>query len=220
MNLYNLKFIDLFAGIGGFHQAMVSYGAKCVFASEWDKNATQTYEANYNIKPYGDITEINEKDIPEHDVLCGGFPCQAFSVSGRQKGFDDSRGTLFFDIVRIAKYHKPKLIFLENVKNFEIHNGGNTLKVVVRTLSELGYEVSYKILNASNFGLPQNRKRIFFVCFRKDIVLDKFEFPNPTNEKVSLIDILEKDADAKIIDRLDIIIKKVLPLFMWVLLNL
>ena len=208
MNLYNLKFIDLFAGIGGFHQAMVSYGAKCVFASEWDKNATQTYEANYNIKPYGDITEINEKDIPEHDVLCGGFPCQAFSVSGRQKGFDDSRGTLFFDIVRIAKYHKPKLIFLENVKNFEIHNGGNTLKVVVRTLSELGYEVSYKILNASNFGLPQNRKRIFFVCFRKDIVLDKFEFPNPTNEKVSLIDILEKDADAKIIDRLDIIIKK------------
>ena len=208
MNLENLKFIDLFAGIGGFYQAMSSYGAKCVFTSEWDKYAASTYEANYGVKPYGDITKINELDIPEHDILCGGFPCQAFSVSGKQKGFEDSRGTLFFDIARIAKYHKPKLIFLENVRNFEKHDKGNTLKVVIKTLNELDYDVNYKVLNASDFGLPQNRKRIFIVCFRKDIVSEKFKFPNPIKKKTSLIDILENNADAKIIDRPDIKIKK------------
>ena len=208
MILENLKFIDLFAGIGGFYQAMSSYGAKCVFTSEWDKYAANTYETNYGIKPHGDITKINEIDIPEHDILCGGFPCQAFSVSGKQKGFEDSRGTLFFDIARIAKYHKPKLIFLENVRNFEKHDRGNTLKVVIRTLNELDYDVNYKVLNASDFGLPQNRKRIFLVCFRNDIVTKKFKFPNPINKKTSLIDILENNADAKIVDRPDIKIKK------------
>ena len=208
MNLKKLKFIDLFAGIGGFHQAMTANGAECVFASEWDKNAADTYHKNYNIKPFGDITKINEKDIPHHDILCGGFPCQAFSVSGKQKGFDDSRGTLFFDIARIVKYHKPRLLFLENVRNFEKHDNGNTLKVVIRTLDELGYDVNFKVLNASNFGLPQNRQRIYFVCFRKDIIVEKFKFPTPTNEKVSLNDILETNPEAKIIDRNDIVIKK------------
>ena len=149
MNLKELSFIDLFAGIGGFHQALTHFGAKCVFASEWDKNAAHTYYENYDIKPFGDITKINEKDIPHHDILCGGFPCQAFSVSGKQKGFDDSRGTLFFDIARIVKYHKPKLLFLENVRNFEKHDNGNTLKVVIKTLDNLGYNVKYKVLNAS-----------------------------------------------------------------------
>lgn len=208
MNLNNLNFIDLFAGIGGFHQAMSFYGANCVFASEWDTNAALTYEANYGIKPQGDITKIDEKDIAKHDILCGGFPCQAFSVSGKQKGFDDSRGTLFFDVARIIKYHKPKVVFLENVRNFERHDNGKTLNIVTNILDELGYDVSYKVLNASNYGLPQNRARIFFVCINKDILIDKFEFPEPTNEAVSLADLLEKHPNAKIIDRPDILIKK------------
>ncbi len=115
--LENYTFIDLFAGIGGFHLALSSFGAECVFASEWDKYAAETYHKNFNIMPYGDITKIEVQDIPEHDILCAGFPCQAFSISGKQKGFEDTRGTLFFDIARIANYHKPKVLLLENVKN-------------------------------------------------------------------------------------------------------
>ena len=114
-----VKYIDLFAGIGGFHQAMNSFNAQCVFASEWDKAAAQTYLENYKMMPSGDITSIKEEDIPKHDILCAGFPCQAFSISGKQKGFNDTRGTLFFDIARIVKYHKPKVLLLENVRNFE-----------------------------------------------------------------------------------------------------
>jgi DNA (cytosine-5)-methyltransferase 1 len=209
MNLKGLKFIDLFAGIGGFHQALDSFGAKCVFASEWDKHACLTYETNYGIKPEGDITQIAEAEIPAHDILCGGFPCQAFSISGKQNGFEDSRGTLFFDIVRIVKFHKPKVLFLENVRNFENHDNGNTLKVVEKTIKGLGYDLKYKVLNASNFGLPQNRQRIYFVAFRKDLMLGSFKFPTPTNEKVALLDFLETDPkDLKIIDRPDIKINK------------
>ncbi len=210
MKLDNLKYIDLFAGIGGFHQALNAFDAECVFASEWDEHASKTYEANYGIKPSGDITKIDEKVIPYHDILCGGFPCQAFSVSGKQNGFEDSRGTLFFDIARIVKYHKPKLVFLENVKNFERHDNGNTLKIVKNTLDQLGYDVKHKVLKASNFGLPQNRERIFFVCFRKDIVMDEFTFPKSLNIKVALSDFLEEHpSNAKIIDRPDIKIYKV-----------
>jgi DNA (cytosine-5)-methyltransferase 1 len=208
MELGDLRFIDLFAGIGGFHQALSSFGAECVFASEWDKHASYTYEMNYGVKPHGDITKIDETDIPPHDILCGGFPCQAFSVSGKQKGFEDARGTLFFDIARIVKYHQPKLLFLENVRNFEKHDKGNTLKVVLKTLDELGYDVKYKVLNASDFGLPQNRERIFLVCFRKDIIVDEFQFPEPSGEKVALKDFLEENADAKVVDRPDIKIYK------------
>ena len=115
--------------------------------------------------PAGDITSISEKDIPKHDILCGGFPCQAFSVSGKQMGFNDTRGTLFFDIARIVKFHKPKVLLLENVRNFEKHDDGKTLKTVIKTLNELGYSVFYSVLNASNYGLPQNRERIFIVGF-------------------------------------------------------
>ena len=209
MNLKNLKFIDLFAGIGGFHQALTAFEAKCVFASEWDKHAAKTYEHNYGIMPFGDITQIDQKDIPKHDILCAGFPCQAFSVSGKQRGFEDSRGTLFFDIVRIAKYHKPKLLFLENVRNFEKHDDGNTLKVLLNTLNELGYNINYKVLNASNFGLPQNRERIYFVCFRKDIVKGDFSFPKPSKLKVSLNNLLENNpVGAKVIERTDIQMNK------------
>ncbi len=145
MKLEGVKYIDLFAGIGGFHEALNHFNANCVFASEWDKYAAQTYYANYGIMPEGDITGIDEKDIPEHDLLCGRFPCQAFSISGKQQGFDDVRGTLFFDIVRIVKYHKPKLLLLENVSNFERHDSGNTLRVVLHNLNKLGYNVNYKI---------------------------------------------------------------------------
>ena len=204
-----VKYIDLFAGIGGFHQAMNQYNAECVFASEWDKEASKTYFENYGIVPEGDITKIEAKDIPPHDMLCGGFPCQAFSISGKQKGFEDTRGTLFFDIARIVKHHMPKVILLENVRNFEKHDNGNTLKTVVDILNDLNYNVYYKVLNASHYGLPQNRERIFIVCFRKDLAIKNFEFPKATNEKVSLFDILEDNPeDAKIINRPDTVFTK------------
>jgi DNA (cytosine-5)-methyltransferase 1 len=207
------KFIDLFAGIGGFHYALTSYGAKCVFASEWDKHASKVYENNFNVTPFGDITKISETDIPEHDIICGGFPCQAFSVSGKQKGFQDTRGTLFFDILRIADYHKPKLLFLENVKNIQAHDGGNTLKVIIDNLDQLGYKVFYKLLNTSNYGLPQNRERVYFVCFRKDLNVLNFEFPKPINNHISLESILEDNTDNKYnINRQDVVITKQLDL--------
>lgn len=209
MHLQGLRYIDLFAGIGGFHQALSSFGATCVFASEWDKYAAATYYANYDIFPKGDITKIDESRIPRHDILCAGFPCQAFSISGKQKGFEDARGTLFFDIARIVKHHQPRLLFLENVRNFERHDGGNTLKVVLKNLNELGYNVKYQVLNASDYNLPQNRERIYFVCFRKDLQIKNFEFPKPSIKKVALIDFLEPHPnDAKIIDRPDIKITK------------
>jgi len=207
--LSNHTFIDLFAGIGGFHLAVSSFGANCVFASEWDKYAAETYQQNFNIKPFGDITKIDESNIPEHDILCGGFPCQAFSISGKQKGFDDIRGTLFFDIARIINYHKPKLVFLENVKNLVRHNQGKTLATIEETLKKLGYNVHTKVLNASNYGLPQNRERLYIVAFRKDIRDTNFNFPKATNEPVCLKTVLENNpANAKVVERLDIEINK------------
>lgn len=204
-----MKFIDLFAGIGGFHQVLRNHGMECVFASEWDKHASQTYLENYGLQPSGDITDIAEKDIPKHDFLCAGFPCQAFSISGKQKGFEDTRGTLFFDVARIVKYHKPKVLFLENVKNFAKHDSGKTLNTVEQVLITLGYDVYFKVLNASHFGLPQNRERIYIVAFRKDLNIKRFLFPSPKNIKTCLNDILEENpVDAKIINRPDIKIKK------------
>ena len=174
MSLKKSKFIDLFAGIGGFHQAMTSFGSECVFASEWDKYASIVYETNYSLKPFGDITKITEQEIPPHDILCGGFPCQAFSISGKQRGFDDVRGTLFFDIARIAKHHQPKILFLENVRNFEKHDDGKTLKKVLETLNKINYDCYHKVLNARHFGLPQNRERIFIICFHKKLNITAF----------------------------------------------
>ncbi len=184
--------------------AMADFGAECVFSSEWDKHAAATYFENYGIKPAGDITKIAAENIPCHDVLCGGFPCQAFSVSGKQKGFADERGNLFFDIARIVRHHKPKVVLLENVRNFVKHDGGKTLETVVSTLNRLDYTVYFKVLNAGDYGLPQNRERIYIVCFRKNLRAKKFIFPEPTGRKVCLLDILERDpANAKIIDRPD-----------------
>lgn len=177
--LENHTFIDLFAGLGGFHIALESLGAKCVYANEWDRHAQEVYNENFNILPEGDITKVDEKTIPDHDILCAGFPCQAFSISGKRLGFQDSRGTLFFDVARIVKEKKPKVVFMENVKNFASHDGGKTIAVVEATMRELGYTFDYRVLNAVNYGIPQKRERVYMVCFRNDIDSSSFSFPKP-----------------------------------------
>jgi len=206
--LGNYRFIDLFAGIGGFHYALKSFGAEAVFASEIDTKAAAIYHQNHGLKPHGDITKIAAEAIPKHDILCGGFPCQAFSISGKQKGFEDTRGTLFFDIARIINHHQPKILLLENVKNFVRHNDGKTLKTVIATLENLNFNVFYKVLNTSHFGLPQNRERVYIVAFRNDFYNGKFEFPN-LKIISSLQDILESHPlDGKVIERSDMDIYK------------
>lgn len=208
MKLKNMTFIDLFAGIGGFRYALESLGCKCVFSSEWDKYCRESYKLNFDEMPCGDITKIDEKSIPNFEILCGGFPCQPFSVSGKQKGFMDTRGTLFFDIARIVKYHKPKIILLENVKNLKAHNGGATFEVISSTLNALNYNIYYKVLNAKDFGLPQNRERIAIVCLRKDIDSGKFKFPTGSSSFVTISDIKEDDlkTDEYVLTRKDIYI--------------
>lgn len=186
-SLSGYRFIDLFAGIGGIRQPFDSLGAKCVFSSEWDKHAQKTYEANYGDTPHGDITQINEKDIPTFDILLAGFPCQPFSNAGLKKGFEDTRGTLFFDIARIVKHHKPQVLLLENVKGFAKHQKGETYAIVRSTLEKLGYSVHAKILNAKDFGLPQNRERIYIVGLRTNAY---FSFPEPLRADTKLGDIL------------------------------
>lgn len=190
-------FIDLFAGIGGFRIAMQSLGGKCVFSSELDKQAQKTYEANFGEVPFGDITkEETKKFIPDgFDVLCAGFPCQPFSTAGKRGGFKDPRGTLFFDIAEIIKRKQPKAIFLENVKGLVNHDKGRTLKTILNVLREdLGYFVPEpQVLNAKDFGVPQNRERIFIVGFRSDLGINSFEYPKPLNKKVSFKDVKEKN---------------------------
>ena len=176
-SLIGYKFIDLFAGLGGFRLALESLGAECVYSNEWDKFAQQVYEQNFGEVPEGDITKVDEKTIPAHDIVCAGFPCQAFSISGKQKGFEDSRGTLFFDVARIVKEHRPRVVFMENVKNFASHDNGNTLAVVKRTMEELGYTFFAEVLNSLDYGVPQKRERIYMVCFRNDLLVHDFEFP-------------------------------------------
>lgn len=178
-SLTGYKYIDLFAGIGGFHLALSSLGAECVYANEWDKFAQDVYKENFGIQPEGDITKIDENTIPDHDILCAGFPCQAFSISGNQKGFEDSRGTLFFDVARVVKVKRPKVVFMENVKNFAVHDNGNTLAVVKGTMEELGYTFYQKVLNAVDYGIPQKRERIYMVCFRNDLPNKIFYYPRP-----------------------------------------
>ena len=166
-------FIDLFAGIGGFRIALESIGGRCVFSSEIDDHACEMYKANFGDDPYCDITKLNPSTIPDFDILCAGFPCQSFSICGKQKGFiDETRGTLFFDIVRILKEKKPKAFILENVKNLTTHDKGRTLTVIIDTLNNLGYSVNYKVLNAKDFGVPQNRERILIVGSRDGIHFD------------------------------------------------
>jgi DNA (cytosine-5)-methyltransferase 1 len=178
-SLKGMTFIDLFAGLGGFRLALESLGAKCVYSNEWNKVVQKVYAENFGDTPEGDITKVDEKTIPEHDILCAGFPCQAFSISGKQRGFEDSRGTLFFDVARIVKEKKPKIVFMENVKNFATHDKGHTLEVVKRTMEELGYTFYQKVLNAVDYGIPQRRERIYMVCFRNDLSIKNFTYPKP-----------------------------------------
>lgn len=205
-----LTFIDLFAGLGGFRLALQSLGAKCVYSNEWDKDVRKVYEDNFDDLPDNDITKVDENDVPSHDILCAGFPCQAFSISGKQKGFEDSRGTLFFDVARIVKAKKPKVVFLENVKNFEKHDNGRTLKVVKSTMEELGYSFNKKVLNAADFGVPQKRQRIYMVCFRKDLNIKEFKYPKPIKLTKHVEDLLLNDESVvndMYIDRKDIHMK-------------
>ncbi|MCG2504035.1 DNA cytosine methyltransferase [Staphylococcus epidermidis] len=216
LELKNLTFIDLFSGIGAFHVALEKRGAKCIYASEWDKYAQKTYFENFGIFPDGDITQIDENIIPDHDILCAGFPCQTFSISGKQSGFEDARGTLFFDVARIIRKKKPKLVLMENVRNFAKHDDGKTIEVVKTTLLELGYTFDYALLNSSDFGLPQSRQRIYMIAIRNDLKVNHFTFPKGKKKKVCLKDILltnEETVDF-IIDRDDIKIdnKKVIDI--------
>jgi DNA (cytosine-5)-methyltransferase 1 len=183
-------YIDLFAGIGGFHQAADALGGKCVFASEIDAEAKRAYTENYKLAPHGDITRIGASEIPDHDVLLAGFPCQPFSIIGKKLGFDDIRGTLFFEIARILEEKKPKMFVLENVKQLKTHNNGKTLKTILKKLEGLNYKVYNEVLNALDFGLPQKRERVIIVGFLNKSV--KFSFPNPKIQG-KLEDVLEKD---------------------------
>ena len=186
----DLKFIDLFAGIGGIRSAFEQNGAKCVFSSEIDIHAQYTYYANYGTVPYGDITKIAAEDIPDHDILCAGFPCQPFSHIGKREGFKHpTQGTMFHEIVRILMVRKPKAIFLENVPGILNHDEGRTLQVILDSLKELGYNCQYTVLNAKNFGVPQSRARFYLVGFLQDV---DFSFPVPPNETADLGDILEE----------------------------
>lgn len=198
--LKNYKFIDLFCGIGGFHCALSSFGAKCVFASDIDDNARAIYNQNFKLEPAGDITKIKATKIPAHDIICAGFPCQPFSISGDQEGFEDKkgRGKLFFDIVRIARCHKPKIILLENVKNFEKHDAGKTLETVKEKLNKIGYDVFSQVLCASDYGVPQARKRIYIVAFKKSLRIKSFNFPSFKGKHNVLKDILIEDGDNEI----------------------
>lgn len=197
MDWNNFSFIDLFAGIGGIRLGFESVGGHCVFSSEFDENACKTYEANFGEHPSGDITKIDAKDIPDFDILLGGFPCQAFSIIGKKEGFENETcGTLFFEIERILKEKMPKAFMLENVRNLTAHDKGNTFKVIRTHLEALGYTVYAKVLNALDYGVPQKRERIIIVGF-KDNILFSFPDPIPVHKRKTLKDILETDVDEK-----------------------
>ena len=187
------EFIDLFAGIGGMRLAFEELGGSCVFSSEWDKYACQTYDKNFSEKPFGDITKIQSNTIPNFDILLAGFPCQAFSIAGKRMGFNDTRGTLFFEVARVIKDKQPKAFLLENVKGLKNHDKGNTLNTILNVLrNDLGYIVpNPEILNSKNFGVPQNRERIIIVGFRKDYYNNNFKYPKTCELKKSIKNVLE-----------------------------
>lgn len=200
MKIY--KSIDLFAGVGGIRMGFdnaFEKQIKTVFVSEWDEYAQKTYKANFkdDFGIAGDITQIDEKEIPSFDICLAGFPCQAFSLAGKRQGFEDDykglcRGTLFMDVARICEEHKPSVIFCENVKGLVIHDKGRTFKIICKTFEDLGYKIFHKVLNSKNFGVPQNRERIYIVAFRNDIAPDKFVFPETTDDTKRIKDIVEE----------------------------
>lgn len=192
-----VRFVDLFCGVGGIRMGMEAQGFKCVFSSDINKECQRTYAANFGEVPFGDIREIDAQAVPDHEILCAGFPCQPFSISGRQKGFKDTRGTLFFEICRILKVKKPPIVFLENVKHLVHHDHGNTLRTILHTLELLGYSVRSKILNGADFGLPQNRERIIIIGSLRG----SFDFSKlMTRERIPLLEALDKDGDFEFLE--------------------
>lgn len=198
MESNKLKFIDLFAGMGGFRIAFERNNCECVFSSEIDKWACDTYFQNFNVKPEGDITKIESKNIPDFDILCAGFPCQPFSIGGKRLGFEDTRGTLFFEVARIIKDKKPKAFLLENVKGLTNHDGGKTIQVIENTLKDLGYTIKSAVLNAREYGIPQNRERWYCLGFDNKIVSspDQICFPAKCDLEYTLADIIQTNVDA------------------------
>jgi DNA (cytosine-5)-methyltransferase 1 len=193
-NLTDIKFIDLFAGIGGFRLSLESFGAKCVFSCEINKYSCLTYEKNFDSNPYSDIRQIKPSEISKHDILCAGFPCQAFSISGKQKGLNDLRSDVIFSLFKIIEYQRPAILFLENVPNLLKHDKGKTFDFIVKQLESLNYQVEYQILDASNYQLPQSRKRLFIVAFNRNVFLSplKYSFPTSLPQQKTVKDILEK----------------------------
>jgi len=192
MKMNKYKTIDLFAGIGGIRLGFEAFGCETVFASEWDKAAQDMYESNFGVRPFGDINDIAPEDIPDHDILLAGFPCQPFSIAGKGLGFADTRGTLFFNIEAILEAKKPQAFLLENVKRLTTHDNGQTFAVILEKLKNLGYTVYHKVFNSLDFGLPQKRERIYIVGFRESI---HFKFPKPLGYYKSLNEILQPDSD-------------------------
>ncbi len=202
-SLKETSFIDLFSGIGGFRLALESFNARCVYSIDIDKYACETYESNFGNYPMGDITKTSVEDIPYHDILCAGFPCQAFSISGNQLGFEDTTGTLFFEIARITSYNKPKILILENVKNLLNHDKGRTFKIIKNTLEKLGYNIYYKIINGTMYNIPQSRERIYIIAIRCDIDKNRYEFPKEIGLDRTVNDLLVDDDICE-----DLVIKK------------
>lgn len=193
-----MKMCDLFAGIGGFRLAARNLNHECVFSSEWNKFCQQTYQANFGDIPHGDITQIDPASIPSFDLLTGGLPCQPFSMAGQRKGFDDARGTLFFNVATIIAYHQPKAILLENVKHLRTHDKGNTFRMIVETLNQLGYQTFHEVINAKDHGIPQSRSRLYIVGFKSDSFAPiPFSFPRPSKATTSIRTILESNPDQK-----------------------
>lgn len=207
---HQFKFIDLFAGIGGIRLGAEQNGGLCVFSSEFDKFAQQTYQLNHNELPFGDITQIDAQNIPNHDILLAGFPCQPFSYSGKTQGFEDkTRGTLFFDVLRIMETKKPKFALLENVKGFKSHDKGNTMDIALKALDEIGYNTYWTILNSYDYGVPQFRERWYCIAIRKDIDNGKFAFPNNRDRSTTLKDIIETENNDKVLSLSDFEIERI-----------
>ncbi len=205
-----LKFIDLFCGIGGFRIALEKKGMECVFSSDIDKHVQDVYYKNFGERPAGDITQVNEKNIPKHDILCAGFPCQTFSISGSRKGMYDSRGKLFYEIIRIAKYHQPIILLLENVRNILTIDHGSVIRTIENELNTIGYKVNKYLLDSSLYGIPQSRKRVYFVCIKREYAQDIVsDYPKNLMHQIHLDDVLESNPDSSLfINRDDIIINK------------
>jgi DNA (cytosine-5)-methyltransferase 1 len=198
------KFIDLFAGVGGMRLGFEAAGGQCVFTSEWDKDCQKTYEANFGDKPDGDITKIDERQLPDFDVLLAGFPCQPFSSIGQRQGFKhETQGTLFYDVLRIIQHKAPKAFLLENVVGLLTHDKGNTFKVIVKSLKKEGYDLHYKVLDSSEYGVPQVRKRIYIVGFKESLFKNQplFYWPEPKKNKVGIGKFVEKNIDGYEISR-------------------